>query len=178
MRMFRPGVEPDQEEREMGVAQIVLFVAIAAVVGGYWWFKFGRDGAKGYYKKLFGLRDGEQIRAMWICYYDIDRSLGEKVGEVLGMHTRGLNVMAATTDMNRLVFGNTEGHNQPLGFEKGRVSVSLTDRKAEMKTLAGPTGQMENAVVMLVEPRDGSQPFRLQIPQSGFDALSAWTAQA
>lgn len=162
----------------MGIVQVVVIVLVVAAVGGYWWFKFGRDGALGYYRKLFGLLEGEQITAMWTCYYDIDRSVGEKVGEVFGMHTRGANAMVATTDRNRLVFGHTEGGHPPFGFEKGGVSVSLTDRKAEMKTLTGPTGKTENAVVMLVEPRDGKQPFRLQIPQSGFDAITAWLTGA
>lgn len=160
------------------MGQVVLVAAVIAAIGGYWWFRIGRDGGRRYYIKLFGLSEDEQISAMWACYYDIDKTVGDRVGEVLGMRKRGISVMAATTDRGRLVFGQTEGINQPVGFEIGGVAVSLTDRKAAMKTLAGPTGALENAVVMLVEPRDGRQPFRLQIPQSGFDAISAWAAQA
>jgi len=162
----------------MGIGQGVLFVIIIAVIGGYWGFRFGRDGARGYSRKLCGLAEGEQVVAMWACYYDFDRTVGDRVGEVLGMRKRGINVMAATTDRGRLVFGDTEGGNPPMDFGKGGVSVSLTDRKAEMKTLAGPAGALEEAVVMLVEPTDGRQPFRLQIPRSGFEAVSAWAARA
>ena len=49
----------------MGIGQVVLFVAVIAVIGGYWWFRFGRDGARGYYRKLFGLAEGEQVTALW-----------------------------------------------------------------------------------------------------------------
>lgn len=162
----------------MGIGQVVLLLVIFAAIGGYWWFRIGRDGGRGYYRKMFGLQEGEQVSAMWVCYYDIDRTVGDRVGEVLGMRKRGINVMAATTDRGRLIFGHNEGGYPPIGFEKGGLSVSLTDRKAEMKTLAGPAGALEEAVVMLVEPRDGRQPFRLQIPRSGFEAISAWTSQA
>lgn len=176
--LIKPGRGARPGEGGMGVVQIVVLVVAIAAVGGYWWFKIGRDGGRGYYVKLFGLAEGEQVSAMWVCYYDIDRTIGDKVGEVLGVRKRGINVMAATTDRGRLVFGHNEGGYPPIGFEKGGVSVSLTDRKAEMKTLAGPTGSMEEAVVMLVEPADGRQSFRLQIPRSGFEAISAWTMGA
>ena len=104
-------------------------VVILGGLGAYWWFKFGRHGAEGFYKKMFGLREGEQITSMWVCYYDIDRTTGEKVGELLGMHTRGINVMMALTSLNRMVIGDNEKKNPPMGFERGQVAVASTRKR-------------------------------------------------
>ncbi len=159
----------------MGISQILMFLVIIAAGAAYWWFKYGRHGgAQGYMRRQLGLREGEQIRAMWTCYYDIDRTMADKVGEAFGLHTRGINVMLALTDAGRLTIGDNEQKgNPPMGFAPGQIAITKHSDTAEFNTLAGPNG-LEKAVVMRLAPTQGGEPFRLQIAQSGFDAVLSW----
>lgn len=158
----------------MGLGQAVMGSAIVIGFGLYWWFKVGRrGGAQGYIRGRLGLEAGEEPAGIWMAYYDIDRTTGEKLAEVAGVHTRGVNVMVALTTTGRLAIGDNEKDNPPIGFERGGVSVSEYAKKSELGSLAGPNG-LEPAVVMLLRPSAG-EPFRLQIARSGFEAVQAWS---
>lgn len=157
-----------------------ILTVVVMLVAGFVYYKWkykSLGGTEGYLKKQLGLREGEKTTMMWMCYFDIDRTTGEKVDEVLfNVHTRGINVIAALTDAGRLAIGDNETKNPPMGFELGQVAISQYPKKSEMPKLAGMNG-METAVVMLVQPKN-AEPFRLQIAQSGFDAIHAWAASA
>lgn len=161
----------------MDAKQILMIAVILLGIGGWYWFKVGRHGGTGgYMRAKLGLKDGEDIATMWMAYYDIDRTTGEKLGEIVGVRTRGKNVMVALTNHGRLTIGDNETSNEPIAFDRGQVSVSEYPKRAEIGTIAGPTG-LEQAVVMLVAPV-GAEPFRLQIARSGFQATEAWSRAA
>jgi hypothetical protein len=162
----------------MELKQILMMLVMAGILGGYWWFKVGRHGGTaGYMNKKLGLREGEQISAMWMSYVDIDRSTADKVGEVLlNVRTRGINLMVALTSSGRLVIGDNENDNPPLGFQRGEVVVSDYPKAGDHKTLAGPNG-LEKTCVMLLTPSYGN-PLRLELVRSGFEAVSAWSLRA
>jgi hypothetical protein len=158
----------------MELGQIVMGAVILGGIGAYYWFKVGRHGGThGYMRAKLGLRNGEEASAMWMAYYDIDRTTGEKIGELFGAGVRGKNVMVALTNQNRLTIGDNEGSNPPVGFDRGQVSIELHEQSAEIGMLAGPAG-LEKAVVMRLTPGDGDA-FRLQIAGSGFGALKNWS---
>ncbi|HEY5375690.1 MAG TPA: hypothetical protein VIK01_18555 [Polyangiaceae bacterium] len=163
----------------MGISQIIFALLIMCGIGGYYYWKSGgRGGAEAYLTKLLALREGEKTVQTWVCFYDIERTMGEKVGEVFGKHTYGISLMLALTGQGRLVMGemqkNRDGENNPpRAFEPGSVVVSLSDKKAERASLVGANG-MENAVVMVLEPQNGQPAVKIQIAESGFKAIQAW----
>jgi hypothetical protein len=160
----------------MGVSQILMVVLMVAGMGGYYWWKAGRHGgAAGYMRHQLGLQPGEEIQALWTAYYDIDRTLGDRVGEVFGARVRGVNILVAITSRNRLAIGSNEKNSPPISFDKGSVQVSLHAETAEIGSLAGPNG-LERAQVGLLTPTRGGAPFRIQIAASGLQALQAWAA--
>jgi hypothetical protein len=167
----------------MGIGQIVVGVLIMGGILGYFYWKSGGKGsAEAYLTKLLALREGEKTTQTWTCFYDIERTLGEKVGEVLGKHTYGISLMLALTGQGRLVMGemeeNRDGENNPpRAFDPGSVVVSLSDKKAERTNLVGVNG-MEKAVVMIVEPRNGQPALKVQIAESGCKAIQAWASSA
>lgn len=111
---------------------------------------------------------------MWTAYYDIDRTVADHVGAIFGAGVRGVNLMVALTDHDRLAIGRNEKRRYgPMLFERGEVDISLFAGHAEMRSLAGPNG-LERAVVGLLTPTNGGAPFRIQIATSGFDALVSW----
>lgn len=75
----------------------------------------------------------------------------------------------------RISIGNNEMDVKAISFTKGQVRITPHGNKAEHGTLAGPNG-LEKACVAQFEPTYG-QPFRIQIAESGAQALYAW-AQA
>ena len=161
----------------MELGQIVMAVVIVAGLAGYWWFKVGRrGGTAGYMRHKLGLREGEAIASMWTGYYDIDRTTGEKLGEIVGVRTRGANVMVALTSMGRLAIGNNEQDAPPIGLERGQVSVAEYSQPAEIGSLAGPNG-LEKAQVMVLTPVHGA-PLRIQIAASGLQSILAWSRGA
>jgi hypothetical protein len=163
-----------RERTHMELGQAVMGIAIVGGIGAYWWFKVGRHGGtQGYMRKKLGLQDGEEPAGLWMAYYDIDRTTGEKLAEVGGVRTRGINVMVALTTTGRLAIGDNEKDNPPIGFKRGEVSVREHAQNAEIGSLAGPKG-MEQAVVMLLQPSAGES-FRLQIARSGLEAVQAWS---
>ena len=163
----------------MGIGQIIFGLLIMGGIGGYYYWKYGGKGsAEAYLTKLLALREGEKATQTWTCYYDIERTFGEKVGEVFGTHTRGIGLMVALTDQGRLVLGEIEQNksgenNPPMGFEPGKLVASLCDKKPERAQLVGASG-MEAAVVILMEPKDGQPSFKLQIAKSGFETIRRW----
>ncbi len=159
----------------MGMSQIIIFVVVLVGIGVFWWMKYGRHGGggTGWMRKQLGLAEGEEIASMWMGYYHIEKDTGDKVGEVFGVHTRGVNLMIALTNTGRLAIGHNEGNNPPMGFNQGQVAVSLDPSKPEYKKLTGASG-MEPAVVMQLEPAGGGQSVQIQIARSGFDAIQAW----
>ena len=158
------------------IGQIIFGLLIVGGIGGYYYRKFGgKGGAAAYLTKILGLREGEKVTQTWTCFYDIERTFGEKVGEVLGTHTRGISLIVGLTDQGRLVLGEIEknesgGNNPPMGFEPGKLVASLSDKKPERAQLVGTSG-MEPAVVILMEPKDRQPSFRLQIAKSGFESI-------
>ncbi len=161
----------------MDAKQILMVAVIFSGIGAWYWFKVLRHGGTGgYMRHKLGLQDGEEIAKRWMAYYDIDRTTGEKLGEIVGVRTRGKNVMVALTNRGRLTIGDNETSNPPLGFDRGQVAVSEYPKKAEMGTIAGPGG-LEQAVVMLLAPV-GAEPFRLQIARSALTEAEAWSRTA
>lgn len=157
----------------MGLSQILMMVAMVLALGGYYWWKVGRRGGLGgYMNHKLGLNEGEQIQAMWTAYYDIDRTMGEKVGEIFGAGVRGTNIFVAITSNGRLSIGNNEKDVQAITFTKGQVRITPHEKKAEHGKLAGPNG-LEKACVAQFVPNQG-QPFRIQIAESGAQALFSW----
>lgn len=157
----------------MKTSQILMSLAIIGGIVGYWWLYYGRHGgAEGYMRRQLGLRDAEQIRAVWTCYYDTDLASGEGAGELLSRRVHGINVMLALTSENRLTIGDNEKGAAPRMYEHGQISITKHSDAAKIGTLAGPTG-MERAVVMRLAPLN-EPPFRLQIAQSGLQAAMEW----
>jgi hypothetical protein len=168
----------------MSFSQIGVFLVLTAVIGAAYWFKVrGSVGGdqNAYLAQRLGLQAGEQITSLWFSFHDIDRTIGMKVDHLLmdtqtrgdlDIQTRGTQVMVALTSAGRLAIGDNEKKTPPMGFSRGDVTVGESPKKPEMKKLAGKNG-LEDAVVMLVEPK-GGQPFRLIIAQSGFEAVRDW----
>jgi hypothetical protein len=168
----------------MGTGQLVVGLLIMCGIGGYYYWKFGGKGSgEAYLAKLLGLREGEKPAQMWTCRYDIDRTLGDKVGDVLlQRRTYGITVMLSLTDQGRLVTGemekNKDGENNPpRSFGPTDVAIGLSDKKPESAKLVG-AGGLEKAVVMTVEPRNGETAFNVQIAESGYQAIQAWANRA
>jgi hypothetical protein len=158
----------------MGLSQILMMLVMIAGLGGYYWWKAGRHGGvAGYMRHQLGLREGEEVQSLWTAYYDIDRTVGDRVGEVFGARVRGVNILVAITNRDRLAIGSNEKNTPPMSFERGSVRISLHAEKAEMGKLAGPNG-LEVAHVALITPATG-QSFRIQIAASGLQALVAWS---
>src|SRR5688572_30827245 len=156
----------------MGIGQIAMMALVAAGIGGYYWWTVGRRGGiGGYMNHRLGLREGEQAQHMWMGYFDIDRTTGEKLGDLVGVHTRGINIMIALTDHNRLAIGSNEGDLDPIGFEHGHATVSGYDKPAEIRSITGPTGTLEQAKVAVITPVNGGRPIRIQLATSGLNAL-------
>jgi len=163
----------------MEIGQLAMMAIVPLAVGGYYWWTVGRKGGiSGYMNRRLGLREGEQIARMWMGYFDIDRTTGEKLGELVGVRTRGINIMIALTNQHRLAIGSNETEMTPIGFERGQVMVSGYAKAAEIGTIAGPTGGMEKAQVALLTPLHGGHPFRIQIATSGLQALTQWSQPA
>jgi len=159
----------------MQIGQLAMMVIVPVAIGGYYWWTVGRKGGiSGYMTRQLGLREGEQASQMWMGYFDIDRTTGEKLQEFVGVHTRGVNIMIALTNQQRLAIGSNETQMDPIGFERGQVMVSGYNKAAEIGTIAGPAG-LEKAQVALLTPLHGGQPFRIQIATSGLQALTQWS---
>lgn len=160
----------------MELGQILMMAAVPAGIGAYYWWTVGRRGGPAaYMRRRLGLRDGEETTGIWMAYYDIDRTTAEKVGEVFGVHTRGTNIMVALTNQQRLAIGSNEREVAPIVFDRGQVVISNFAKSAEIGSLAGPSGSLEPAQVLLLTPLHGTPPFRIQIGGSGARDLLRWS---
>jgi len=112
-------------EALMDAKQILMMVVIFAGVGAWYWFKVGRHGGTAATcGRSSGSRTARRSPSCGLAYYDIDRTTGEKLGEIVGVRTRGKNVMVALTNQGRLAIGDNETGNPPLGFDRGQITVS------------------------------------------------------
>jgi hypothetical protein len=154
----------------------MYYLLPVVAIGGYYAYFYllgGKDRFQKNFRKQLGLRDGEVIHAVYNGYHAIERSMGDHAMAVVGVSTRGAYFMLALTNQNRLVIGHNEGGSPPMGFEVGQVQVYGSNRKGDHKTLAGPTGKMENTQVVQVV--GGSFDMHLQLPGSGAAAITTWS---
>lgn len=158
--------------------QIVFGVLFLGAAGGWYWWKYLRNGGvQGYMNKQLGLAQGEQMTAMWMCYYHVELSAARQVGEALvGVRTRGINVMVALTNTGCLTVGSNENDNPPMRFQRGQVTISEYPGKPQYGSLAGPNGLEPTCVIEIRSAHE--EPTRLEIVRSGYEAIANWSRAA
>lgn len=156
-----------------------LYYALPVVlIAGYYVYFYmlgGKDRFQKNFRKQLGLRDGEVIHAIYNGYHAIERTMGDHAMSVVGVSTRGAYFMLALTNQNRLVIGHNEGGDPPIAFEVGQVHIYGSNRKGDHKTLAGPSGKMEQTQVVQVQGQGGNFDMHLQLPGSGAAAITTWS---
>jgi hypothetical protein len=158
--------------------QIVFGVLFLGAAGAWYWYKYLRHGGvKGYMDKQLGLAAGEKPTAMWMCYYHVEISTAQAVGEALvGVRTRGINVMLALTNTGSLTIGSNENDNPPMRFQRGQVQISEYPSKPKNSSLAGPNGLEATCVLQITSAHE--EPIRLEIVRSGYEAVANWARAA
>ena len=149
----------------MGLKHLIALLILAAIYGALWWFKTGRWGGRDtYYKNKLGLREGEQIAAMWAGLLRHRLSI------------RPTGVTLTVTNTSRLLLDFDDISSEPMAFHSGQVAVHLDAETGDYGKLAGIHG-LERTVVMQLSPAEGN-PIRLEVARSVFEAVEAWARGA
>lgn len=156
----------------------IYLLGVAAVIGGYWWFKYGRYGTGDqYYATKLGLGEGESIVEFWRGAYHIDRTLGSYVWEAFGAGAeRGAMLAIAITSSDRLAIGALETSDRALSFGRGEAFASGHNAKPKYDSFRGAQG-LEQATVMLLTTVSGRK-LALEVPRSCLLRVQAWATPA
>lgn len=152
-----------------------MYLIPVLLIGGYYAYFYlggGKDRFNKMYRKKFGLRDGEQLHAVYTGYFAFQNSLGNEALSLIGAGKRGAHMLVGMTNLGRLVIGHNEAGDDPIAFEEGEVQVIGSPIKPNYGKLAGPTGKQEPSQVIQLMSNRGN--VHLELPQGAVQAIQTW----
>lgn len=152
----------------MQIPTWLYIIIMIAVLGGYWWYKYGRhtsggQGSAGYLKHKFQTRDGENLAKTFNGSFHIEMGAADVGAALVGMQRVGKALIIGLTDQNRVILAYATTEEPPIQLEKKQVNdVNVIDHK-----------KLDRMDVIQINLKDGSN-LKINIQPEGAKALQEW----
>jgi hypothetical protein len=153
------------------LGQIVVGALMLLGIGAWWWWSYGRHGARVHHVML-GLKQGEEIRHTFNGFFKLDFGVKDVGMALMGAERRPRPIMLTLTDGDDLVFRVEK--DEPRRYKPGQFQLTMIKEKDGRRV--GTTGNLEPAAVYKVESHD-TEPFNISLARTAADVIIDWNAQ-